>query len=187
MSKKLEVIDGKATNWGGLWWQPDSMYFTSQTISLSELRKFKGCVRLVVKKNKFYKKSNARIINRLNRLAYKNHTPLKVGFGEDVLCKIYKAKDVYEGLKLLPTFKLISIYNATNKKMKFGKNDKDVYFIRNGKMYVKEQHGISEELRMYYVMVRMYLLNEILYRLKETCDKKYYKFCTTILSFLLIF
>lgn len=51
---KLEVIDGKATNWGGLWWQPDSMYFTSQTISLSELRKFKGCVRLVVKKNKFY-------------------------------------------------------------------------------------------------------------------------------------
>lgn len=51
---KLEVIDGKATNWGGLWWQPDSLYFTSQTISLSELRKFKGCVRLVVKKNKFY-------------------------------------------------------------------------------------------------------------------------------------
>ena len=54
MNKKLEIIDGKATNWGGLWWQPDKMYFTSQTISLSELRKFKGCVRLVVKKNKFY-------------------------------------------------------------------------------------------------------------------------------------
>lgn len=51
---KLEVIDGKATNWGGLWWQPDSMYFTSQTISLAELRKFKGQVRLVVRKNKFY-------------------------------------------------------------------------------------------------------------------------------------
>lgn len=51
---KLEVIDGKSTNWGGLWWQPDSMYFTSQTISLAQLRKFKGQVRLVVRKNKFY-------------------------------------------------------------------------------------------------------------------------------------
>lgn len=54
MSEKLKTIEGKATNWGGLWWQPDSMYFTSQTISLSELRKFKGYVRLVVRKNKFY-------------------------------------------------------------------------------------------------------------------------------------
>ena len=51
---KLEVIDGKATNWGGLWWQPESNYFTSQTISLAQLRKFKGNVRLVVRKNKFF-------------------------------------------------------------------------------------------------------------------------------------
>ena len=51
---KLEVFDGKQTNWGGLWWQPQSLYFTSQTISLAQLRKFKGDVRLVVKKNKYF-------------------------------------------------------------------------------------------------------------------------------------
>ena len=51
---KLEVIDGKATNWGGLWWQAESNYFISQVISLAQLRKFKGNVRLIVRKNKFF-------------------------------------------------------------------------------------------------------------------------------------
>ena len=52
---KLEVIDGKQTNWGGLWWHPENQHFSSQAISLAELRKFKGNVRLYVKKNKFFK------------------------------------------------------------------------------------------------------------------------------------
>ena len=51
---KMEVIDGKQTTWGGLWWHPESMCFTSQVIGLSELRKFKGHVRVIVKKNRFY-------------------------------------------------------------------------------------------------------------------------------------
>lgn len=51
---KLEVIDGKATNWAGLWWQAESNYFASQAISLTQLRKFKGNVRLIVRKNKFF-------------------------------------------------------------------------------------------------------------------------------------
>lgn len=51
---KLEVIDGKQTNWGGLWYHPDTYSFSSQAISLAELRKFKGNVTLVVRKNRFY-------------------------------------------------------------------------------------------------------------------------------------
>ena len=51
---KLEVIDGKTTNWNGLWWHPENQYFSSAGINLSELRKFKGVVRLIVKKNKYY-------------------------------------------------------------------------------------------------------------------------------------
>ena len=51
---KLEVIDGKQTNWGGLWYHPDTYSFSSQAIDLSELRKFKGNVTLVVRKNRFY-------------------------------------------------------------------------------------------------------------------------------------
>lgn len=51
---KLEVIDGKQTNWGGLWYHPDTCSFSSQAIDLAELRKFKGNVTLVVRKNRFY-------------------------------------------------------------------------------------------------------------------------------------
>ena len=51
---KLQVISGKQTNWGGLWWHPENNSFSSQALSLSELRKFKGYVRLYVKKNKYF-------------------------------------------------------------------------------------------------------------------------------------
>ena len=51
---KLVTIDGKATNWCGLWWHPEYNGFSSEAINLSELKKFKGHVRLYVRKNKFY-------------------------------------------------------------------------------------------------------------------------------------
>lgn len=51
---KLQVFDGKTTNWEGLWWHPEYCGFSSATISLAELRKFKGNVRLYVRKNKYF-------------------------------------------------------------------------------------------------------------------------------------
>ena len=51
---KLEPFDSKRTQWSGLWWHPSNNCFTSASFSLGELRKFKGNVRLVVKKNRFY-------------------------------------------------------------------------------------------------------------------------------------
>lgn len=50
----LEVIDNKQTSWEGLWLHPESGYFSSAAISLAQLKKFKGSVRLYVKKNRFY-------------------------------------------------------------------------------------------------------------------------------------
>ena len=50
----MEVFDGKQTRWEGLWWHPEYNGFSSSAISLSDLRKFKGNVRLYVRKNKFY-------------------------------------------------------------------------------------------------------------------------------------
>ena len=54
MSKNLEVFDNKRTSFEGLWWHAESNCFTSAVISLAQLRKFKGNVRMVVKKNQFY-------------------------------------------------------------------------------------------------------------------------------------
>lgn len=53
---QFEPIDGKSTKWAGLWWHPEYNGFCSQTISLADLRKFKGAVRLYVRKNKFFNK-----------------------------------------------------------------------------------------------------------------------------------
>lgn len=51
---KLQTIDGKMTTWCGLWWHPECNAFHSPALNLSELRKFKGLVRLYVKKNRYY-------------------------------------------------------------------------------------------------------------------------------------
>lgn len=51
---KLEFFDGKQTSWMGLWWHPEMNCFTSPTINLAGLRKFKGCVRMYVRKNRYY-------------------------------------------------------------------------------------------------------------------------------------
>lgn len=52
---KLEVFDCKQTSWEGLWWHPEYSSFSSAAINLSQLKKYKGSVRLYVRKNKFYK------------------------------------------------------------------------------------------------------------------------------------
>lgn len=51
---KLEPFDKKQTNWEGLWYHPEYSGYSSACISLANLRKFKGNVRLYVRKNKFY-------------------------------------------------------------------------------------------------------------------------------------
>lgn len=51
---KLEPFVGKSTKWLGLWWHPEYNGFSSEAINLADVRKFKGNVRLYVRKNKFY-------------------------------------------------------------------------------------------------------------------------------------
>ena len=53
---KLEPIKSKMTDWQGLWYHPELHYYTSAVFDLSELRKYKGKVRIRVVKNKFYNK-----------------------------------------------------------------------------------------------------------------------------------
>ena len=58
--KNLEPFDRKQTDWHGLWWHPDQCGYTSSVIDLSTLRKFKGKVRLYVRKNMYYIKGSSR-------------------------------------------------------------------------------------------------------------------------------
>lgn len=50
----MEPFDKKQTRWEGLWWHPEDMCFSSAVMNLAQLKKFKGNVRMYVKKNKYY-------------------------------------------------------------------------------------------------------------------------------------
>ncbi len=50
----FEIIEGKQTKWEGLWWHPENQQFTSKPLSPESLSGFRGDIRLIVKKNKYY-------------------------------------------------------------------------------------------------------------------------------------
>lgn len=52
----LNKFEGKETKWEGLWYNPEWHSYSSAVINLSALKEFKGQVRLVVRKNRFYNK-----------------------------------------------------------------------------------------------------------------------------------
>jgi len=57
---KLEPFDHLRTKWQGLWYNPRNYTYTSTVLSLADLRKFKGNVRIIVRKNKFFEKDTKR-------------------------------------------------------------------------------------------------------------------------------
>ena len=57
---KLKAIDSKISNWIGVWWHPDIAMFTSASINIAELRKYKGNVRVCLRKNKAYQSGTNR-------------------------------------------------------------------------------------------------------------------------------
>lgn len=60
MSDKIEVFENLQTGWIGLWYHPEVGGFSSGTINLSILKKFKGNVKFYVRKNKLYSKDTNR-------------------------------------------------------------------------------------------------------------------------------
>ena len=52
-TRKQDFVQ-KQTQWEGLWYHPELHKFTSAAFNLAALREFKGAVRLVVCKNRYY-------------------------------------------------------------------------------------------------------------------------------------
>ncbi len=50
----METFAKMQTSWEGLWWNHEINCFVSATINLAKLKKFKGNVKLIVKKNKYF-------------------------------------------------------------------------------------------------------------------------------------
>ena len=51
---KLEPFDGKRTKWNGLWYHKHNYCFSSESFDLADIKKFKGRVRIIVRKNRFF-------------------------------------------------------------------------------------------------------------------------------------
>lgn len=121
---KLEKFEGKQTNWQGLWWHPEYNGFSSGSISLAELKKFKGNVRFYMYKNK---KADSKINNQPDYL----------------IC----LKDSQS-----PTFQRSSIFRRFEvegdciNEMKYDKEN-DCYYDKKGERlytYDEVQHAINE-------------------------------------------
>lgn len=57
---RLKAIEKMQTDWMGLWYHPEHNGYSSAVISLAELRKFKGNVRIYMRKNKLYERGGNR-------------------------------------------------------------------------------------------------------------------------------
>lgn len=51
---KLEPFENHRTNWMGLWYHADTHKYSSATLNLADLRKFKGNFKMLVCKNRNY-------------------------------------------------------------------------------------------------------------------------------------
>lgn len=50
----METFEARQTEWTGLWWHPEYNGFSSAAVNLAELKKFKGNVRILMRKNRFF-------------------------------------------------------------------------------------------------------------------------------------
>lgn len=98
---------------------------------------------------------NAKYVNKIRRLAVKNHTPLKIGFwescmndnGKDFVQLINTAKANVDSLN---NFKKVQLMQSIMERL-VGKNiDGKMYVIRNGKMYIRE--GYKPRVNTTYLM-----------------------------------
>ena len=98
---------------------------------------------------------NAKYINKIRRLAVKNHKPLVKGFWEDCLSpgkrnEIDLLREATAKVSELNNYRKIQILQAIKSRLLSKELDSQMYVIRNGKRFIRE--GFQPEVRMSYLM-----------------------------------
>ena len=121
------------------------------------------------KRNCYYSTSvtsiNATVINKIRRMALKYHTPLAESVMANMLNKVYDSTVLIENITKMNTFQIIRLMNTIIERVDH-KDEKTMYIIRNGKMFVKDgksYHGMIN----YYATVFNILQDELVSRLSE--------------------
>lgn len=112
--------------------------------------------------------NNAHTINRIRRLAKKNHVPCKTKVLDNILMGDYlTSEELNKELKNITIFKKLSILQYLNKSFNIVKGKDNLYLIRNGKFFIKENKQNKEE---YDVIIKKYyntILSNIIEELKQ--------------------
>lgn len=108
---------------------------------------------------------NAPVINKIRRMAPKYHTPLAESVMATMLAKVHDSMVLVDTATQMNTFQIIRLMNTILERMN-RTNEKNMYIVRNGKMFVADGKSYDGML-MYYMTVFNILKNELVSRLSE--------------------
>ena len=108
-------------------------------------------------------KRTASIINKIRRLAKKNHTPLNIGFWENIISEPRDITEVCFRLKDLDNFKKVRLLMMLKEKLDYP-TTAGVFPVRNGKLYVRDNYAPMYDLNWLeslYNAVKASLVNSL--------------------------
>ena len=108
---------------------------------------------------------NAYVINKIRRMAPKYHTPLAESVMATMLGKAHDSTVISETAAQMNTFQIVRLMNTIIERLN-RTDEKAMYIVRNGKMFVKDAKSYDGMIT-YYATVFNILKNELVSRLSE--------------------
>ena len=108
---------------------------------------------------------NAHVINKIRRMAPKYHTPLAESVMATMLGKAHDSTVITETTAQMNTFQIVRLMNTIIERLN-RTDEKAMYIVRNGKMFVKDAKSYDGMIT-YYATVFNILKNELVSRLSE--------------------
>ena len=108
---------------------------------------------------------NAYVINKIRRMAPKYHTPLAESVMTTMLGKAHDSTVISETAAQMNTFQIVRLMNTIIERLN-RTDEKAMYIVRNGKMFVKDAKSYDGMIT-YYATVFNILKNELVSRLSE--------------------
>ena len=118
---------------------------------------------------------NRSAINKLRKLAVKNHKPFKAGFWQTLFSEPKSADEIKEHLGELTTYKKITLMQLCKERYMMPKDN--LYFIRNGKQFLKINDAVdvtAKEMKdksFYTTVIYNILKDSVIDTLKANSEK----------------
>ncbi len=128
---------------------------------------------IAFKHNKYI--NNRSAINKLRKLAIKNHKPFKAGFWQTLFSETKTAEEIKAHLDELTTYKKIALMQLCKERYMMPKDN--LYFIRNGKQFLKINDAVdvtAKELKdkvFYAAVIYNILKDSVIDTLKSNSEK----------------